>query len=261
MRRVLLSCVLFLFLGGLFTPVARGQASEVRVQQVPAERSARSGGTPAVEPSDDEGPTWVYDLSNLTDQQRRRLRWLYANGRFSTPRDGADGDQTVAVIEQGGSGNTASIDQRGSSNLATILQDGTGNRAWVLQDGSANTSSLSQHGTDNVATMRLLGPNNSAAVLQYGTNNLYEVTIDRSGARPSTASMLNVLQDGANNVYRLDFQNRGANLNHSVLQIGRGNVIEQTGRNLRPFGVEQRGDGLQMVIRHNGTAPLPSGSQ
>jgi hypothetical protein len=112
-----------------------------------------------------------------------------------------------------GVGNTAEIEQRGAGNLAVLLQLGDGNLTTLLQEGAGN-----------VFGARITGSNN---------------TLD------------GVVQRGADNLYLLDYEGSGRMIEPS-LQEGDGNQVVQIGATDAPFGVQQYGDGLRMIIRHNG---------
>ena len=121
-----------------------------------------------------------------------------------------------------GSGNTAVIDQQGNNNTARINQTGQRNVAVMVQQGDFNTSLLTQEGSNNVYGSWLQGDNN----------------------------YLNVQQVGDNNSYLLGYW--GNDLTHTVQQIGNNIKAVQVGVNYKPFGIQQRGSGMDITIRHNG---------
>lgn len=128
----------------------------------------------------------------------------------------------IARVLSTGPGNTAVIGQQGNSNTARIDQTGRGNVALMVQRGNLNTSTLLQEGNDNAYGSLLDGNNNTLDVQQLGNNN----------------------------TYLFGFQ--GSNLSHSFEQIGSNNTAVQIGVSYEPFGIQQRGNNMNMTIRHNG---------
>lgn len=116
--------------------------------------------------------------------------------------------------------------------FALVSQAGTGNVADVLQAGPANLAVLYQQGNGNAS---LLG--------QIGAGNLYGSYLTGSGNATS------VVQRGCNNIYVLDF--KGDGLQHTAVQAGANNQAVQVGAGTVPFDIEQRGDNMQMIIRHS----------
>lgn len=143
--------------------------------------------------------------------------------------------QALAGFSLGAQGNLALVRQAafddllGNDNDAFVGQDGNGNLAVLLQQGDGNFTSTLQVGSGNVIGVRLRGVGN-----QLGT--------------PSAPG---VLQAGADNLYLLDYTGNGQTIAPTA-QIGDGNQVVQIGAIDVPFGVEQRGDGMRMIIRHNG---------
>ena len=143
------------------------------------------------------------------------------------------GQNNEATIEQSGPGNEASITQRGeqagsdgNNNVASILQNGTNNLGVVVHLGSQNRTTLTQDGNQNVAGVRLQGTNNAT----------------------------DILQEGDGNEYRLEFTGIGLGADgtpHTVEQLGNQNMLVQVGQGATPFNVQQRGDGMRMIIRRN----------
>ena len=128
-------------------------------------------------------------------------------------------------------------------NALRELSDGAGNVAVVNQQGNFNEARIDQAGESNVAVMVQRGNFNSSAVTQEGRNNAYGSFL--RGNYNSTE----VLQRGDNNTYSLNFW--GNNLSHTFEQIGSNNTAAQVGVGYRPFGIEQRGSGMNITIRHN----------
>ena len=124
-------------------------------------------------------------------------------------------------------GNLVLLRQEGSDNQAIIDQSGAGNLAVLLQLGNSITTRATQNGTGNVFGVRLSGDN-----------------LDLGGPD-------GVTQIGDNNVYLLDYEGSAQQLAPTT-QVGVDNRVVQIGNVSQPFGVEQRGDGMRMIIRHNG---------
>lgn len=122
--------------------------------------------------------------------------------------------RTQAVIYQEGNSNEAEVNQRGPQHLAVVVHQGSHNRTTLSQQGASNTAGVRLQGSENDSMIR---------------------------------------QDGTGNEYMLDFNGHGIGsaAPHTVEQIGDQNTLIQTGVGGRPFNVQQRGNELQMVIRHN----------
>ena len=120
-----------------------------------------------------------------------------------------------------GPGSEGAIYQGGDGNFASITQNGTNHLAVVVHEGNSNFTDVTQNGSDHVAGIRL-----------NGDDNQFRLTQDGSGHR-----------------YLLDFG--GSNLNHEVVQNGVDNTAVQIGEGSMPFGIEQNGSGMTMIIRHN----------
>jgi hypothetical protein len=155
-----------------------------------------------------------------------------AEGAFSEIQDfGLLESESQALIgfSLGTQGNLALVRQTGLDNLsgrnntAEIDQSGAGNLAVLLQLGDENTTTLLQDGNGNVFGARLAGSNNTLDVEQEGNNNLY--LLDHVGDNLDIAP---------------------------GIQQGDNNQAVQVGEVSQPFGVQQYGDGLRMIIRHNG---------
>ena len=120
-------------------------------------------------------------------------------------------------------GNLALVRQTGDGNAAILDQTGSGNLAALLQLGSGNVTTAEQNGSGNVLGVRITGSYNE----------------------------LDVLQDGNDNLYLLDYAGDGQAISPGT-QIGHDNQAVQLGEVAAPFGVQQVGDGMRMIIRHNG---------
>jgi minor curlin subunit len=127
-------------------------------------------------------------------------------------------------------GNFAIVRQEGLNNLADVSQQGQANVAIIVQEGTNITTKASQIGQGNVFGVRLVG------------NNLVMQNADGTDT---------VLQEGFENVYLLDFEGNDQLIPVST-QVGVDNQVVQVGQINTPFGVEQYGNGMRMVIIHNG---------
>jgi len=120
-----------------------------------------------------------------------------------------------------GPGSEGAIYQGGDGNFASIMQNGTNHLAVVVHEGNSNFTDVTQNGSDHVAGIQLHGDNN-----QFG-----------------------LTQNGSGHRYLLDFE--GSNLDHAVVQNGANNTAVQIGQGSMPFGIEQNGSGMTMIIRHD----------
>lgn len=127
--------------------------------------------------------------------------------------------------------------------LQTALQ-GNGNAAYVHQEGSFNTAHITQRGRANAAIMIQQGSGNTSRLLQEGTHNVYGSWLQGDD------NVLNIEQIGSGNAYLFGFQ--GNRLHHSVQQVGTGIRAVQVGTGHAPFGIQQHGNGMDIIIRHNG---------
>jgi hypothetical protein len=154
-----------------------------------------------------------------------------------------------------GPGSSAIVVQRGQENEATIRQSGSGNEASITQrgeqagsDGDNNVATLVQNGANNLGVIVHLGNQNRTTLTQDGNRNVAGVRLQ------GTNNATDILQDGTGNEYRLDFEGTGLGMDgtpHTVEQIGDQNMLVQVGQGTTPFNVQQRGDGMRMIIRRN----------
>lgn len=136
--------------------------------------------------------------------------------------------------------------------LDAFTLEAQGNLALVRQEGEGNEAFVSQDGTGNAAVLLQLGDGNIVAAEQLGTGNVLGVQIEGNyNTLTGAAGAPGVLQDGDGNVYLLEFTGNNHDIPPAVQQ-GVGNQAIQTGVIDRPFGIEQYGDGMRMIIRHNG---------
>ncbi len=150
-----------------------------------------------------------------------------------TPQEAFDAIAGFGLSEhEGGALDAFSLGAQG--NLALIRQDGANNEAVLYQTGSGNLAALLQLGDGNVTTAQ-----------QNGTGNVFGVRIT------GHLNTLDVIQDGSDNVYLLDYIGDGQIIEPAV-QSGVGNQAVQLGDIAVPFGVQQYGNGMEMIIRHNG---------
>jgi hypothetical protein len=159
-------------------------------------------------------------------------------------------------LQSSGSGNSAVVAQRGDDNEATIEQVGTGHEASITQDGMDNEAVVKQKpgdglpGQDNLAVIVQNGLMNQTTVQQLGQNNRAGIRLvgDNNG--------IELQQTGSGNEYLLDFAGSdlgdSSSSTHQVSQLGSNNRLVQVGEGRMPFNVQQRGDGMRMVIRHSG---------
>ncbi|HEX7071038.1 MAG TPA: hypothetical protein VF190_09540, partial [Rhodothermales bacterium] len=126
---------------------------------------------------------------------------------------GAITGQNLVIIRQKGDANVAATTQIGQSNLAVLHQEGTG-----------NVTLLQQIGDGNVFGSWLIGDYNS----------------------------LSLLQEGNDNVYLLEYLGSNRDFGHVVQQVGSGIQAVQVGVRDRAFGIEQRGNGMELRIEHLG---------
>jgi hypothetical protein len=131
-----------------------------------------------------------------------------------------------------------------ADDVLRALANGNGNVAAINQVGTSNRAEIAQRGQSNVAVMLQYGSGNVSTLLQDGSSNVYGSLLN------GTNNTLDVEQVGHNNTYLFGFQ--GSNLNHSFEQIGNGNTAVQIGVSYQPFGIQQRGNNMNMTIRHNG---------
>jgi hypothetical protein len=117
-----------------------------------------------------------------------------------------------------------------------------GSFGLVTQQGAGNTARLDQAGPANLAVLSQQGDRNTALLEQVGAGNLYGAWLTGDD------NVTNVTQRGADNVYLLDFE--GDALQHRVVQQGTGNQAVQIGAGAVPFDIEQRGDHMEIVVRH-----------
>ena len=164
----------------------------------------------------------------------------------STPPLQSSGSGNSAVIVQRGDDNDATVDQQGSSNEASITQlNGDENEATVVQEpgdgvlGQNNLAVIVQNGSFNQTTVQQSGKNNRAGIKLVGDNNGIELE-----------------QTGDGHEYLLDFTGSdlgdSSSSTHQVSQLGSNNRLVQVGEGRMPFNVQQRGDEMRMVIRHDG---------
>jgi hypothetical protein len=131
-----------------------------------------------------------------------------------------------------------------SSGPGITSSDGTGNRTTIEQSGTDNVVAVRQYGTRNVASVVQLGSANRLDAVQNGTANVLHVALAGSD------NALGLVQRGEDNRYSLDF--RGSGLDHAVVQEGIGLRATQVGVGSLPFGIQQRGTGMEITVQHNG---------
>ena len=122
---------------------------------------------------------------------------------------------------------------------------GGGHFAVIRQDGAAGLALIEQEGASNLAVMIQQGTGNTMRLTQHGTGNIYGAWLDGNDNR------LHVAQHGDANTYLIAFDGDGPGFEHRVVQFGTGNQVVQLGAGASPFGVEQRCDGMTLIIRHD----------
>lgn len=125
-----------------------------------------------------------------------------------------------------------------------FLMPSAGNVAITLQAGESNELFVQQRGTRNIAVLQQIGAGNASTLTQIGNGNIY-------GSRLiGELNQLEVLQQGNDNIYLLDFV--GSDLDHTVQQIGDNIQAVQIGIAQKPVSIMQRGNDMQVTVRHNG---------
>ena len=125
---------------------------------------------------------------------------------------------------------------------ATLLALPVGTNGVVLnQSGLDNAIVAEQTGLDNRAALSQIGSGNRTTILQDGSDNLFTAAVFGSDNRVTTN------QIGDSNTYGLVMI--GRNLEHTVTQRGSGNTATQfVASGVSPVDIEQRGNGLQVVV-------------
>ncbi|WP_263810395.1 hypothetical protein [Salinibacter pepae] len=180
-----------------------------------------------------------------------------------TPTDG-----NSAAIFQDGSGNDARIRQVGTGNEASASQLGNDNEIVITQGddrvvptvfdgglqedlsatnvfGAVRTFSPSGPGQGNRAVAVHSGSENQTSITQFGSNNAAGIRLNGSG------NAMNLLQTGSENRFLMETATEGLDMN--VLQNGSGNSLQTN----MPVSAEMNGNGIKLVIRRGGGAPLP----
>jgi hypothetical protein len=135
-----------------------------------------------------------------------------------------DSASRVSLTQAGD--NAAIIVQNGNGNIAEIVQQsGTGNRAYIEHDGHDNQTYLLQSGNDNAFSVTMIGDRNYFDFAQVGDGNQYERVWVGSDTDLGTLP--------------------------PVVQTGNGNQIIEIGQGGIPLMIEQRGDGMRMVVEHH----------
>ena len=126
-----------------------------------------------------------------------------------------------AGIYQQGTAQSAQIEQLGYNNLAVMYQYGSANVGQLSQDGTGNRTGLLQHGYDNLFDVDITGSNNYLGVVQVGNGLEY----------------LPDINDSNRHVFRV--------------QMGIGNQVVELGQGGVPVNIEQRGEGMELIIQHH----------
>jgi hypothetical protein len=245
----MLLTTLLLTLGMLATSPA---AAQVQMEQVGEEATPDVKGASQSEVIVAQGEGAVGDVTDLIPEGAPGL----------TPTDGnsasifQDGSGNDARIRQVGTGNEAAASQLGSDNAIVITQ-GDGAVPAVF-DGSlqeapsassvfraVRTFSPSDAGTGNRAVAVHNGTGNQTSITQLGSKNAAGIRLNGS------ENAMNLLQTGDANRFLMDTAAQGRDVN--VLQNGSGNSLATD----VPVNARMNGNGIELVIRRGGGAPLP----
>ena len=125
---------------------------------------------------------------------------------------------------------------------AALLSLPAGTNAVVFnQTGTDNAIVAEQTGLDNRVALSQIGSGNRTTLLQNGDRNLF------TGIIFGDDNLVRLSQDGSDNQYGLLMA--GTNPEHIVRQEGDGNSANQiVAPGLQPAGIEQRGNGLQVLV-------------
>ncbi|HYE95702.1 MAG TPA: hypothetical protein VD962_05800 [Rubricoccaceae bacterium] len=190
-----------------------------------------AGATRAQSPTEGVAPREAETLSRAGFSSQLVAALLDPNNRL------APGEAASLLYERLWDRQRASFD-------AFQAQSTTGNFALAEQQGDDNVATIEQVGARNIAVLVQQGSANVSDVLQQGTENLYGSWLT------GDANQTEVVQLGVGNVYLLDFAGSGL-AGHRVVQEGVGNEAVQLGLTETPFSIEQHGNGMTLVIRHN----------
>lgn len=135
-------------------------------------------------------------------------------------------------------------DERGF--LSDFSLETQGNLTLLRQEGAENDASVVQRGAGNVAVLVQTGTNLTAGVVQEGSGNVFGVDLEGDDLL-----LGEIVQQGDGNVYLLEYRGSALEIAPAV-QVGQQNQAIQVGAIEQPFGVQQYGNGLNMIIRHNG---------
>ncbi len=117
------------------------------------------------------------------------------------------------------------------------------NLALIQQVGDRSRTEIEQRGEGNVAVLYELGDRNRSSVLQRGDDNIYALWLRGDQNR------MNGRQIGDRNIFL--FEGAGENLTFPfVSQVGNDLKAVQIGSTVLPFGIEQRGNGMEVIIEH-----------
>ncbi len=248
---IMLLTTLLLALGALaMSPAAAQVQEQVGAETTPDVKGASQSEVLIVQVGDTVG-----DVTDLIPKG--------APGLTSTSGNSAaifqDGSGNDARIRQVGTGNEASASQLGSGNEIVINQ-GNGTVRTVsdggLQEdlsatnvfGAVRTFSPSGPGQGNRAVAVHEGTGNQTSITQLGSNNAAGIRLNGS------ENAMNLLQTGSENRFLMDTAADGLDMN--VLQNGNGNSLQTN----VPVRAEMNGNGIELVIRRGGGAPLPLGN-
>jgi hypothetical protein len=248
---IMLLTTLLLALGALaMSPAAAQVQEQVGAETTPDVKGASQSEVLIVQVGDTVG-----DVTDLIPKG--------APGLTSTSGNSAavfqDGSGNDARIRQVGTGNEASASQLGPGNEIVINQ-GNGTVRTISDDGlqedlsatnvfgAVRTFSPSGPGQGNRAVAVHSGSENQTSITQLGSNNAAGIRLNGS------ENAMNLLQTGNANRFLMDTSVQDLDMN--VLQNGNGNSLQTN----VPVRAEMNGNGIELVIRRGGGAPLPLGN-
>ncbi len=252
----LLVTALLVALGAL---AVRPAAAQVQVEQVGSEATPEVKGASQSEvivAQGEDGDLQEREVTGLIPDEALGLAPTSGNSA-SVFQEGSGND---ARIRQVGTGNEAAASQLGDDNEIVITQGGSGTVPAIFGGGlpkdlsaggafeAVRTFRPSAGGTGNLAVAVHEGTGNQTSITQLGSNNAAGIRLNGSG------NAMNLLQTGSENRFLMDTAARKLDMN--VLQNGSGNSLQTN----VPVSAEMNGNGIKLVIRRGGGAPLPLGN-
>ncbi|MCC5925868.1 MAG: hypothetical protein JJU41_04840 [Bacteroidetes bacterium] len=143
------------------------------------------------------------------------------SGDFVTAHNVGSAQGSTMANMSGMTGNMSFLNILGMMNFVDASQNGNANLFSLTIEGDENTAGITQRGSGNEAQIQLIGNNNTLNTLQHGRSNLLNMNIFSNG------------------------------LMHNTQQIGNANQIMIQGEQRTPLQIEQRGNGIGIVIEQN----------